>query len=440
MKDQVTTRQNVFKNKNFALLFSGVLVSNIAFMLFNFVMSLYILRISTEAYGAENAPLIQGYYLLVSGIVLLIFMPFGGALADRFNKSRTMYITDYIRGFVILSAGLLIYLTNDPETKILVIFIMAIILGTNSAFFNPAAGSLLKFIVKDDELQQSSSYLNGSRNLQNIIGLIFGGILYALLGIYVIFFICGIAYLISAVTEMFIKYDAKAAVGKMTLKSVLKDIAVGVKYVYNFKPIFVLLMMALFLNFFTVPIFQNAIPYFIEFGLSEETKYLFIESMSIENWYSVIMIAASVSGIMMSIILSRKEPKKRYFKIISKHLMVFVAITVIISTLMCMYYLDILNVNTILISITILLFIMGFSSVGFNVPVGVTIQRTVDAEHLGKVQSVSGVLSQALIPIAGLIAGILISKVGIVSLYIFCSIGVVIVIIWYLSNKYAKEI
>ncbi|MBI9008876.1 MAG: MFS transporter [Tenericutes bacterium] len=440
MDNQIAPRQNVFKNKNFALLFSGVLVSNIAFMLFNFVMSLYILRIAKEAFGAEEAPLIQGYYLLVSGIVLLILMPFGGALADRFNKAKTMYITDYIRGVIILSAGFVLYLSNSPETKILIIFCLAIILGINSAFFNPAAGSLLKFIVKDEELQQASSYLNGSRNLQNIIGLIFGGILYAILGIYVIFFICGIAYLISAITEMFIKYNVKAAIGKMTLKGIVKDIVVGVKYVYNFKPIFVLLMMALFLNFFTVPIFQNGLPYFIEFGLSSETSFLFDNFMTVENWYSVIMISASISGIIMAIVLSRREPKKKYFKEMSKYLVVFILVLVLISTVMILYYLELLNVNVLLIAIVLLLFIMGFASVGFNVPVGVTIQKTVDAEHLGKVQSVTGVLSQALIPIAGLIAGILISKVGILSLYIFCSIGVTVVIIWYLNNKYAKEI
>ena len=440
MENQIASRQNVFKNKNFALLFGGVLVSNIAFMLFNFVMSLYVLRIAKVAYGAEQAPLIQGYYLLVSGIVLLIFMPFGGALADRFNKARTMYITDYIRGFVILTAGLILYLSESPETKILIIFMMAIILGINSAFFNPAAGSLLKFIVKDVELQQASSYLNGSRNLQNIIGLIFGGILYAMLGIYVIFIICGVAYLISAITEMFIKYDAKAAVGEMTLGGIVKDIVVGVKYVYNFKPIFVLLMMALFLNFFTVPIFQNGIPYFIEFGLSTESSYMFDGFLSVENWYSIIMISASISGVIMSIILSRREPKKKYFKEMSRYLIAFIIILVLISTIMVMYYLKIIGVNAVIMSIIFLLFFMGFASVGFNVPVGVTIQKTVDGEHLGKVQSVTGVLSQALIPIAGLIAGILISKVGIISLYVFCSIGITIVIIWYLKNKYAKEI
>lgn len=440
MDNLKTPRINVFKNKNFVLLFGGVLVSNIAHILFNFVMSLYVLRIAKSAYGADMAPLIQGYYLLLAGLILLILMPFGGALADRLNKVRTMYITDFIRGFTILSICALLFFTDDPKLKIVYIFIMAFILGINSAFFNPASASLLRFIVDDDEIQQASSYLQGSMNLQNIAGLILGGILFAMFGIYVIFIINGIAYIVSAITEMFISYNAEKAVEKTTLKNVLTDIVAGVKYVYNFRAIFVLLVMALFLNFFIAPIFQNAIPYFVEFGLVNETNYLFIEYLTAENWYSIILIASSVSGIIMSIILSRRRPKERYSKDIIRNLIIFVIITILGSIVMILYHLHYFNVNIVLVGMTLLMFIMGFANVAFNVPVSVIIQKKVDINQLGKVQSVMGVLSQALIPLSGLIAGLLISKVSIVSLYIFSSIGMISIIVWYVSNKHSREL
>ena len=200
MENEIASRKSVFKNKNFALLFGGVLVSNIAHILFNFAMSLFVLRIAKEAFGEDIAPMIQGWYLLTAGIILVLLMPFGGVFADRFNKVRTMYLTDFIRGFTILGVGAMVFLADDPKTKIIFIFVMAVILGINSAFFNPASQSLLKFIVKEDELQQASSYLHGSYSLQNILGLVLGGILYASLGIYVIFIINGIAYIISAIT------------------------------------------------------------------------------------------------------------------------------------------------------------------------------------------------------------------------------------------------
>ncbi len=239
-----------------------------AHILFYFAMSLYVLRLATAYVGEDNAPLIQGYYLLTAGIILLILMPFGGVLADRHNKVKTMYITDFFRGFTILAVGLVIFLTDNPGTKIVLIFIMAIILGINAAFFQPASQSLLKFIVDEEDLQQASSYMQGSMSLQNLIGLILGGILYATIGIYYIFIINGVAYIISGITEIFIKYEVKKNEEATTLNLVIKDIISGVKYVFKFKLIFVIIVVALFLNFFISPIYENAMPYFIEFGFT----------------------------------------------------------------------------------------------------------------------------------------------------------------------------
>ena len=93
---------------------------------------------------------------------------------------------------------------------LIILFAMNAILSINSSLFNPASGSLLRFIVKDEELQQASAYMQGSSNLQNIIGLILGGIIFATFGIFWIFVINAIGYIISAISEMFIHYDHKA--------------------------------------------------------------------------------------------------------------------------------------------------------------------------------------------------------------------------------------
>ncbi len=438
--ENTTSRPNVFKNKNFALLFSGVLVSHIAHILFNFAMSLYVLQIAKEAFGDARGPEFQGYYLLVAGIVLVILMPFGGVFADRLNKVKTMYVTDFIRGLTIIIAGVLLFYTPDPKTKIIFLFIMAIILGINSAFFQPASGSLLKFIVHEDDLQQASSYLHGSYSLQNIIGLILGGIFYASFGIYVIFFINGIGYIISGITEMFIKYDAKIATEKTSVKLVLGDIASGVKYVFNFKALFTLLMMALFLNFFVSPIYQNALPYFVTYDFVNETTWLFKDFISQASWYSIILIASSVSSIIMSIILSSSKPKEKYHRQINTALVLFVILCTLNGTILSLYNLGYITINTTLVVVTTAMFFMGFMQIAFNVPVSVYIQKSVDKDHLGKVQSVLSVLSSALIPIGGMLAGLIISKVSVVALYIFCCVGMLVTTILFIASKNSKLI
>jgi len=203
---------------------------------------------------------------------------------------------------------------------------------------------------------------------------------------------------------------------------------------------FSLLTMALFLNFFTVPLFQNAIPYFIEFGLGKETTFLFDGFMTVENWFSVIMLASSVSGIIMSLVLSRRKPKESYAKDLRLALIGFGIFAVIIGIYMSLYHLGYLDINYVLILLPVTMFIIGFASVGFNVPVSITFQKKIEKSQLGKVTSLSGVLSQALVPISALVAGFLITKISIVAVYAFCGIGMTVVVLLYLSNKNSGEI
>ncbi|MFU8792660.1 MAG: MFS transporter [Acholeplasmataceae bacterium] len=438
---QKTVKENVFKNKNFSLLFAGVLVSNIAHILFSFAISLYILRIAYLAYGVAQAALIQAFYLALSGIMLVIFMPLGGVYADQKNKVRIMYLTDWIRGAVILMVGAFLYFEPDVSTVLIALFSMNVLISINSAFFNPASGSLLRFIVKKEHLQQATSYLTGSQNLQSIIGLILGGILYATLNIYVIFIINGVGYIISAISEMFIRYEVTHQTRThSTLKDVLSDIKVGISYIFHEKALFVLMIMALSINFFVTPIFSNGLPYFFEFGLSREPVYLWMNVLKPENWYSIISVAFSISAIIMSLILSRQKTKASYGHHLKIAITWFVVVIFIVSFSMIGYFSNWLTINHVLILSVCGMFLAGLASVSFNVPVGVIIQTKVDPSQLGRVSSVMGVISQALIPFGALTAGILISQISIIALYVFSMTGMVLVNIFYVFNKNANLI
>ncbi len=438
-----TTKINIFKNRNFNLLFAGVMVSNIAHVLFSFAISLYILRIANAAYGIEKAALIQAAYLAVSGIILLLFMPVGGVLADKLNKVRTMYITDYIRGITIGLAALAVLWVNDSQVMLIILFAMNAILSINSSLFNPASGSLLRFIVKDEELQQASAYMQGSSNLQNIIGLILGGIIFATFGIFWIFVINAIGYIISAISEMFIHYDHKAHATdneEISLKTVISDMKSGMSYLYAQKAILATILMALCINFFFSPIFSNAIPYFIEFGLGNEPTYLWDRFLTRETWYSITSVAFSVSSILMALYLSTKKTKDTYGKQFKQAILGAVIVVSLIAINMILYYLDLINIDLTLIGLTFSLFLMGFILMSFNVPMSLIIQRNVDPKQLGKVSSVMNVLSQALIPIGSMLAGVIISQLSIIYFFVFATIGSWIVVLIYINNKVSNQI
>lgn len=433
---------NVFKNKNFSLLFWGIFVSNVAHIIFSFAISLYILQLAEPEFGEDKSAMIQALYLALSGIILVLLVPIGGVLADKLNKVKTMYITDFIRGISISIVGVLLLFDTTVINKIILLFIMNLILSVNAAFFSPASSSLLRFVVTDDELQPAASILQGSYNFQSILGLILGGILYSAIGIVGIFILNGVGYIISAITEMFIKYNYEdhASTEKMSMKLMIRDIGDGLKYLLKEKAIVALLFMALALNFFTAPIFSNAMPFFVTYRFANETSYLFQSFMTPENWFSIISVAFSAGAIIMSVVLSKSATKEKYYRQLKGWLIGLVSSMAAISIAMVLYYEDILSINLTLIALVSLMFVIGLGNVAFNVPVSLIFQRKVDRNMLGKVSSVSSVLSQALIPISSLVAGAIIMGIGVTYLYIFCIIGMVLITSFYVSAKASKDL
>ncbi len=429
-------QSHVFRNKNFNLLLGGVLVSNIAHILFNFAISLYILGIAGDAFGRGNAALTQGLYLALSGLVLVIAVPFGGSLADRFDKVKIMWITDFLRGFVILAVAWVLWTEPGIYTLLAVLFAMNVILAINGAFFNPASSSLLRFIVPDHLLQQASSLLRGSANIQNIIGLVLGGIIYATMDIEWIFAINGLGYIISAATEIFITYDKSDHVSKNSEKKrVFSDIKEGFFYLRGEKAVLYLLLGALAINFFVSPIYSNAMPYFIEFKLALTEGYLFSELLKPANWYSIIMATFSISALIMSLIYARKKTQDKYASTIKFSMFMFAVILSFQSILMILYYINVIEINPVLVMLTIVSLTLGVFNIMLNVPVTLILQRNVDKDKLGKVSSLATVLSQALIPIGSLTAGLLISQISIVSFYFFSLFGTIVATTWVIRNK-----
>ncbi|HAQ56428.1 MAG TPA: hypothetical protein DCR44_03365 [Acholeplasmatales bacterium] len=431
----------VFKNRNFALLFWGIAVSNIAHVFFSFAIGFYIYEITIPLFGASDAEIIKAVFIALSGILIVILSPIGGGLADRWNKAKIMYVTDFIRGLTILAVGAIVFLVESNVFKLIALFVMEFVLAANAAIFMPAARSLLRFIVSDEELQPGASYLQMSDNFQAIIGLVFAAMLYAKIGVGWIFIINGIAYVFSAVSEMFIRYEHKQSVDEtLDLKTVFSDIKVGFKYLISEKAIVAIMVMALMINFFVSPIFSNGMQNWVYFRFAEESTYLFSSFMDRTSWYGAFSISLSIASILMSLVLARQKTKASYAKPLKRALTGFVISMSGLCALLVFYYYGFVPINAVLIGGIILMFICGLGLVAFNIPLSMVMQRKVRKDMLGKVSAVSGTLSQALIPVAAVIAGFVIARAGTAIFFIGSAVGMIAVMMWFLPNKASNQI
>ncbi|MCW2702954.1 MAG: Major facilitator superfamily 1 [Blastococcus sp.] len=99
---------------------------------------------------------LTGSGLGVSGLVLaeiapvLLLAPLAGPLVDRLPRVQVMLAADLVRLF--LAAALAVW-----HEDVTVVYVLAFGLSAGSVFFNPAAGSLLPTLVRDDELVVANS-------------------------------------------------------------------------------------------------------------------------------------------------------------------------------------------------------------------------------------------------------------------------------------------
>ena len=188
------------------------LVSELGATLYSFAVSFYILEIS------GNNAFLQGLYLAFCGGVLLVFTPIGGVLGDRYDKARIMFVCDYMKGGLILLATLFLALFPSQSAHIAILFAVGILGSAVSGVFDPAAGALLPSIVEEDSLQQANAYFSVKSALLGILGVVLAGILYGALPIRLLFMLVGVCFVLSGVSEMFIRYAHTPSGEKLTVR------------------------------------------------------------------------------------------------------------------------------------------------------------------------------------------------------------------------------
>jgi MFS family permease len=133
----------------------------------------------------------------VSGVVLaevvplVVLAPLAGAVVDRLSRVRVMIAADLAR---VVLAGLLAAFHG----QVAAVYAVAFGLSAGSAFFNPAAGSLLPGLVAGDQLVAANSGIWSSAVLSQVVLAPVAGILAATVGYGAAFAVNAVSFAASA--------------------------------------------------------------------------------------------------------------------------------------------------------------------------------------------------------------------------------------------------
>ena len=425
---------NVFRNRNYRLVFFGALVSELGALLYNFAVSFYILRIS------GNSAFLQGLYLALCGVALLVFTPVGGVLGDRFNKAKIMYLCDYVKGGTILLATGLMLVFREPHAHIVILFVLGILGNIISGIFTPAAGALIPCIVEPDRLQQANAFFTVKSSLEGILGIVLAGILYAALPIHTLFFLVGLCFVASGVSEMLIRCHHTSSASQLTLRTAVSDMRDGLVYLRTQKAILALLGAVLFINFFSAPVTGNFLPYFVRTDLAGAPSYLLDRVLTPELWSSVITMSLGFGTLIGAAILSARKPAEKCGHAVAVRLCIDAAVMILLSV---SYWLLVDRGHALNVFLPLFClggFVTGLQMAFINIPVSTAIMRVVDRDKLSKVNSLISVGSQGMIPIASVLAGLVLQAFGSTPLLLACSLGFTVTAVLLLVNKPVREL
>lgn len=139
-------RLGVFGYRDFALYWSGGLLSNVGTWLQNVSASVYM-------YALTGDPLMVGLLNFAAFLPIMLFSLFGGVVSDRFDRRRVIVTTHLASMVIVLGIAAV---TFAGLTQPWMLIAGAFVTTTSYAFAKPSLMSLLPFLVPRDRLAEAT--------------------------------------------------------------------------------------------------------------------------------------------------------------------------------------------------------------------------------------------------------------------------------------------
>ena len=311
----------------------------------------------------------------------LVFMLVGGVWADRLPRRLIMIASDVVRAAV-QAVVALAFLTDTIEVWHLAV--SSTLFGMAGAFFGPASTGLLPQIVSAGRVQEANALLGLSRNAIELFGPAVAGVLVATTGYAVVYIVDAASFVASLACLSLMR---PLGVVRTRTQSFLNDVREGVREVVARPWMRATLTADLFANFAIAPYFVLG-PLVVREQLGGPT-----------DW-GLMMATGAAGGIAGGALVLRWKPQR----LLVAAYCVLVAIPLALLSLVPPLPLPLL--------------MLGAALFTFSIVVGNTFWSTAEQQHipnevLGRVDSVSWMVSIAIMPLAYVVAGPAADAIGV---------------------------
>jgi len=211
--------RHIVRNRNFSLLWISQIISQFGDRLNQMALLALVYRFAP---GSTT----QIAKLMAFTIVpVFVVGPMAGVYVDRWDRRRTMVVSDFVRGILVLSIAF--YFT---KLDILwPVYVAVFLVFCVSRFYVPAKMAIIPDIVKGDDLLLANSLVNTTGMVAAMMGFGIGGILVSWVGARGGFLIDACTFLVAGLLIFFVRNGAKHAPSGEKPPGVRKEIMAVVR-------------------------------------------------------------------------------------------------------------------------------------------------------------------------------------------------------------------
>jgi MFS family permease len=371
----------VLKNKNFLLLMLGKAVSMLGSNMQQFALSLYVLAVTGSA-------TIFASMMSISILPRLILSPVAGVFGDWFDRKKSIVALDFISGLLICAYAL--YYSISGELSLVSIYVLVILLEVTEVFFSSAMAAAVPSIVEKDELFQANSVKSVITSFCSIAAPILASLLCGLV-------ICGISFILSALSELTIEIPATHKKPKKINIAAFKiDLVEGIKIIKDHKMIMNIIGIGMIINFCLSPLFSVGLIFIIrEILKGSELQY---------GLFSTILALAMFIA---PITLGHIAQKMKVGKLLVYVFALTAALIGLLASASSNLFIGLFTTNTVpFIVITFISFLIGMIVTLINITVGTLFGTVVPKEFMGRTGAVLNLGLTVAMPLGQMISGI----------------------------------
>ena len=194
------------RNRNFGWYFASRFSNTLGSMMASIALTFAVLDLTDSASAL-------GQVLAARTIPMVLFLLFGGVIADRFPRTLVLQLSNVLSA---LTQGTVAYLVITGQADLWMIIVLEVANGTVSAVSFPAMASMVPQLVRRDQLQSANALLSLSRGGLTIIGPTIGALLVVTVGAGWALAVDALTWLVAAVLMMPMKIPARVRTADRT--------------------------------------------------------------------------------------------------------------------------------------------------------------------------------------------------------------------------------